>query len=196
MTSSPIPTESHPLRPFLPPGARLLMLGSFPPLRARWSMDFFYPNWLNDMWRLMGLIFYGDRDHFADTARKRFRHDAVEAFARERGIALYDTASEVRRLAGNASDKFLEVVRPTDLGQLLDRLPACHAVVTTGQKATDTLCLGYGATAPKVGGSTELSVGERRLRFYRMPSSSRAYPMALERKAEAYRRMFEELGML
>jgi len=36
--------ERHPLRPFLPPNARLLMLGSFPPPRKRWCMDFFYPN--------------------------------------------------------------------------------------------------------------------------------------------------------
>ncbi|MBQ5974199.1 MAG: hypothetical protein IJL48_00680 [Bacteroidales bacterium] len=38
------PVEHHPLHPFLPPQARLLMLGSFPPPRARWCMDFFYPN--------------------------------------------------------------------------------------------------------------------------------------------------------
>ena len=196
MTSSPIPTESHPLRPFLPPGARLLMLGSFPPPRARWSMDFFYPNWLNDMWRLMGLIFYGDRDHFADTARKRFRHDAVEAFARERGIALYDTASEVRRLAGNASDKFLEVVRPTDLGQLLDRLPACRAVVTTGQKATDALLSLTGAAPPPMGGHSSFPHEGCDIRLYRMPSSSRAYPKPLEEKAGVYRKMFQELKML
>ena len=34
-------TERHPLGFFLPEGARLLMLGSFPPPKARWSMDFF-----------------------------------------------------------------------------------------------------------------------------------------------------------
>ena len=36
-------SERHPLDPFLPSGARLLMLGSFPPQRKRWSMEFFYP---------------------------------------------------------------------------------------------------------------------------------------------------------
>ena len=46
------PIESHPLSPFLPEGARMLMLGSFPPKQERWSMDFFYPNWINDMWRI------------------------------------------------------------------------------------------------------------------------------------------------
>ena len=41
--------EQHPLRPFLPEGAQVLMLGSFPPPRSKWSMDFFYPNYINDM---------------------------------------------------------------------------------------------------------------------------------------------------
>ena len=34
-------SERHPLEPFLPENARLLMLGSFPPKRIRWSMEFF-----------------------------------------------------------------------------------------------------------------------------------------------------------
>ena len=37
-------TELHPLGFFLPENTRLLMLGSFPPPKARWSMDFYYPN--------------------------------------------------------------------------------------------------------------------------------------------------------
>ncbi|MCU4570448.1 uracil-DNA glycosylase family protein, partial [Acinetobacter ursingii] len=30
----------------------------------------------------------------------------------------------------------------------------------------------------------------------RMPSSSRAYPLALEKKAEAYRVLFENIGLI
>ena len=40
--------ERHPLRPFLPENARVLFLGSFPPPRGRWCMDFYYPNFIND----------------------------------------------------------------------------------------------------------------------------------------------------
>ena len=50
--------ERHPLEPFLPANARLLMLGSFPPQKKRWSMEFYYPNWNNDMWRIVGLLFF------------------------------------------------------------------------------------------------------------------------------------------
>lgn len=196
MPTQTIPTERHPLEPFLPEGTNILMLGSFPPERKRWSMEFFYPNWGNDMWRIWGLIFFGDKQYFEVTAEKRFDGERIATFCVERGVALYDTACEVRRLAGNASDKFLEVVTPTDLRSLLRRLPHCRAIVTTGEKATDTLIEQFGCAKPRVGEYTEIEFEGRTLRLYRMPSSSRAYPLKLERKAEAYERMLREIGML
>ena len=191
-----IPTERHPLDPFLPIGAKVLMLGSFPPQRKRWSMEWFYPNWTNDMWRIMGHIFFADRRHFELEGEKRFDRERIVQFCTERGIALYDTASEVRRLMDNASDRFLEVVTPTDIRALLAQIPACKAIVTTGQKATDLIVEHFGCVAPVVGGWSEVVIGERRLRFWRMPSSSRAYPLRLEAKAEIYKQMFSEEGYL
>ena len=196
MVTTHIPVEKHPLEPFIPEGTRLLMLGSFPPERKRWSMEFFYPNWGNDMWRIWGLIFFGDKQYFEITTEKRFDRERIASFCTEYGIALYDTACEVRRLAGNASDKFLEVVTPTDLSAMLRRLPHCRAIVTTGEKATDTLIEQFGCTKPSVGEYTEIEFDNRTLRLYRMPSSSRAYPLKLERKAEAYERMLREIRMI
>ena len=145
-----IEIEKHPLKPFLPPKAKLLMLGSFPPQRKRWSMDFYYPNLNNDMWRIVGLLFFGDKDHFLNDTRKAFCREQIIDFLNEKGIALFDTASSIRRLQDNASDKFLEVVQPTDIAALLRQLPECRAIVTTGQKATDTLRAQLEVEEPKV----------------------------------------------
>lgn len=193
---TPLPTERHPLQPFLPEEARVLMLGSFPPKRERWSMEFFYPNWINDMWRVMGAIFFGNRCHFETLNEKRFDAERVATFCRQLGIALFDTACEVRRLKDNASDKFLEVVTPTDIGALLAQLPHCKAIVTTGQKATETLAEQFGCAIPAVGASTQITICGRTLTFWRMPSTSRAYPLSLDKKAEVYRLMFSSLGLL
>ena len=190
------PVEQHPLKPFLPEGCRLLMLGSFPPERRRWSMEFFYPNFNNDMWRIMGLIFHGDRDRFVVAGERRFDRTAVEAFCTERGIGLYDTACEVRRLAGNASDKFLEVVTPADIGALLRTVPACRAVAATGEKAAEIFAAAVGCDAPAVGAAVEFGFEGRAMRFYRMPSSSRAYPLSVERKAAVYEGMLRAEGII
>ena len=185
-------TETHPLLPFLPPHARLLMLGSFPPKRERWSMEFFYPNYINDMWRIMGLIFHNNKHYFEVKNEKRFDRDRIIDFCTTQGIALYDTAYEVRRLRGNASDKYLEIVTPTDISQLLQQIPQCHTIVTTGEKATDTLCQTMGLPHPTVGSYSEGEYCNRHIRLYRMPSSSRAYPMSLTDKATIYKTLFNQ----
>ena len=187
--------EYHPLRPFLPENARVLFLGSFPPQRKRWCMDFYYPNFINDHWRIEGQVFFGNRNHFVDTNAKCFKIDEIVAFCKERGWAFFDTSTAIRRLQDNASDKFLEVVEPTDIPTLLQQLPLCRAIVTTGEKATDTICQAMHIPAiPKVNNAIAIpetynSHGEQIL-LYRLPSSSRAYPLSFDKKVEAYQRMF------
>ena len=189
-------SELHPLEPFLPANARILMLGSFPPKRIRWSMDFFYPNLQNDMWRIVGYLAAGDKSHFLMPGGRKFEKERIEAFCRERGIALYDTAVEVIRLKDNASDNFLQVVREVDLVALLARIPHCRTLVTTGQKATDTLRAITGCGEPAVGESVAFEYAGRSMRLWRMPSSSRAYPRPVEWKAGFYRKVFEDNEIL
>lgn len=191
-----IEIEYHPLQPFLPPEAKLLMLGSFPPQKKRWSMDFYYPNLNNDMWRIAGLLFFNDKNHFLNATLKAFCRERIIDFLNEKGIALFDTASSIRRLQDNASDKFLEVVQSTDIAALLRQIPLCKAIVTTGQKATDTLRLQLNAEEPKVGDFSEFVFEGRAMRLYRMPSSSRAYPLALDKKAASYKIMYQDLEII
>ena len=187
-------TERHPWQPFLPEGCRLLVLGSFPPARKRWAMDFFYPNYTNDFWRICGICFHDDKLYYVDEARRTYRRNLIEQMLTERRIGLYDTATVVRRLKNTASDKDLEVVTPTDVAALLRQAPQCQAVCTTGQKATDVLCQQLAIDQqPRVGDSVSFTFEGRPMRLWRMPSSSRAYPMAVERKADFYRPMFDAI---
>ena len=187
-----MPVEKHPLEPFLPRNARILMLGSFPPPKARWSMEFFYPNWINDMWRIQGIIHFNDKHYFEVNGAKRFDKEKIESFCNQMGLAFYDTACEVRRLKENAADKFLEVVTATDIKALLAQIPECIAIVTTGEKATDVITGTFGCEKPRVGTYTILSINGKELHFWRMPSTSRAYPLSLEKKAESYKSLFEK----
>lgn len=187
--------EYHPLCPFLPENAKVLFLGSFPPQRKRWCMDFYYPNFINDHWRIEGQIFFGDRNYFVDVENKRFKIDEIVAFCQEKGLAFFDTSTAIRRLQDNASDKFLEVVEPTDIHALIRQLPHLQAIVTTGEKATETICAYFGISEnPRVNASVVIPElfncdGEQIL-LYRLPSSSRAYPLSFDKKVEAYRSCF------
>lgn len=195
-TDNNVAIERHPLEPFLPQNARILMLGSFPPARKRWSMEFFYPNWINDMWRIMGLIFFDDPHRFEIRGEKRFNQESIEALCRDKGIALYDTACAIRRLKDNASDKYLQVVEMSNIEALLRQLPNCTAIVTTGEKATQVIVEQVGCNPPEVDGFTEFFFDSRKLRLWRMPSSSRAYPLPLAQKAQHYALMLKKESIL
>lgn len=190
--------ETHPLPPFLPPNAKLLMLGSFPPPKNRWKMEFYYPNYQNDMWRIFGICFFNNKDYFLDIANKSFHLDKIVGFLNKKGIAIYDTAYQVKRLTGNASDKFLHIETPTNLAELLDKIPHCQNILTTGDKATDTLMLSMplNTVKPFIGHESSAYFAKREIHLFRMPSSSRAYPLALEKKAEAYYTLFNDIGLL
>jgi hypoxanthine-DNA glycosylase len=188
--------EIHPLPPFLPKNAKLLMLGSFPPPKERWKMDFYYPNIQNDMWRIFGRVFFDEVNYLLTDDRKSFRESAIRSFLIEKGIAIWDTAMEVRRQKGNASDQFLEILRPINLAELLSHIPECRTIVATGQKAADILCAIVQTKQPAVGSFIETRYQHQPLRIYRMPSSSRAYPKPIEEKAAVYKKMFMEINML
>lgn len=191
--------ESHPWQPFIPEGARILIMGTFPPQSKRWNMDFYYPNRTNDFWKIMGLIFCGNKEALLLPGSKDYDLQAIIELMREKHIALNDTVRKARRLKGNASDKFLEIVEPVPLFNLLRDMPECHAVATTGEKAASVIAELTATPLPKMGeriimeNTSEMT---RPLSIFRMPSTSRAYPMKVELKAEFYKRMFEEIGIL
>ena len=187
--------EKHPLQAFFPENAQWLLLGSFPPKQHRWSMDFFYPNFQNDMWRIFGLVFFNDKNHFVEIKEKRFRKEQIIDFLNKKRIGMYDMAEEVIRHKDNASDKDLEIVSPLDILQVILTLKNLENIVTTGQKATDVLLEQLAQNnieveSPKVGGCSTFYFQDRTMRIYRMPSSSRAYPLSLEKKAAIYAEMF------
>ena len=188
--------EEHPLQPFLPKNGRMLFLGSFPPPKARWSMEWFYPNWINDFWRIQGFIHFDDKNYFEVKGEKRFDKERIMSFCEEKGLAFFDTARKVCRLKDNADDNFLDILEPTDVFALLQQMPSCSDVVTTGGKASEEICAyfynkGIDVKVPKVGENVSVDSELWTGMWWRMPSSSRAYPMKLEKKAEYYRLLYD-----
>lgn len=194
MTTESQPLETHPFPPYLPDNAKVLIMGTFPPQPKRWSMKFYYPNRTNDFWYMMGLLFFGNRRALLKEGTKDFDLPKIKRLLDEKGIALNDTGRRVRRLRDNASDKYLEIVEPVPLFDLLAGIPECHTVATTGEKAADVIASLTDSEAPRMGHMTESD--RYGLRIWRMPSTSRAYPLPLEKKAEYYAELFRSVGIL
>lgn len=191
--TQPTDIETHPWPPFIPPEPRILIMGTFPPPRKRWSMDFYYPNRTNDFWPMMALIFLGDRHALDGSDGSHFNLQAIKHLLTDKHIALNDTAYKVKRLMANASDKYLDILEPVELDSLLSGMPLCRAVASTGEKAAGVIASLTATEAPKMGRYVTSSSG---LNIWRMPSTSRAYPLKLEAKAAFYAEMFRSEGIL
>ncbi|MDE6670407.1 MAG: uracil-DNA glycosylase family protein [Muribaculaceae bacterium] len=184
--------ETHPWPPFIPQHAKVLIRGTFPPGSHRWSMDFYYPNRTNDFWKVMGLLFTGDIKGLYTPDGKNFDLVRIRELMTREGIALNDTARQVRRLKGNASDKYLEIVTPVDLKGLLAQMPECHTIATTGEKAAGVIAQLTDTPLPRMGEVIDSADG---LHIWRMPSTSRAYPLPVERKAVYYAKLLQSVGI-
>ena len=86
----------------------------------------------------------------------------------------------------------------TSLNNNIERHPFCHTFITTGDKATETMRLHFSNKIkhPPVGGFESFKYLDRDFNIYRLPSSSRTYPMTLIKKAAVYKHCFEDVGML
>lgn len=182
--------EIHPWQPFVPADAEYLFLGTFPPKSARWSMAFYYPNKNNDFWRVMGIVFYNDRDALWNQENGSFDLPSIKKLLTGQHIAIWDTARVVRRLKDNASDKFLEIVEAIDLSTFIRQHPTIKHIVATGEKAATVVAQQLAVNVPQIGTSVDCKVGNCPINFWRMPSTSRAYPLALEKKAACYQHVF------
>lgn len=205
--------ETHPFKPVLPPNATVMMMGTFPPTSDKWAMRFHYPNFYNDMWRIYGGVFFDDVDYFKVEDEKRFDPERIRNFLFERGIASCPTVKQAIRETGNASDKNLTVVTPVNLDDILPQVPKVQALFTTGGKATEVLIDLLDSSLPKSkhpktnqsmaypyewqsNDSSLAATSVNDLTLYRLPSTSRAYPLALDKKVAAYRAFFEKMGKL
>jgi len=203
--NSNLPIETHPFTPVLPPNATVMMMGTFPPTSDKWAMRFHYPNFYNDMWRIYGRVFFDDANYFRIGNEKHFDPERIRAFLLERGIALCPSVKQAIRETGNASDKHLTVVTPVDLPAILPQVPNVTTLFTTGGKAAETL-IGlldepipkskYPKTNQSIPYHYHSSSIERQMTLYRLPSTSRAYPLALDKKVAAYKAFFEKMGKL
>lgn len=193
--------EHHPFTPFLPDGCKVILCGTFPPKPAKWSMDFFYPNFQNDMWRIFGIIFYNDKDKFFNLKAKTIDKQAIQQMLTQCHVGIGETVTEAIRTKDNASDKFLQIVKTVDLPDMLAKAPDCEAIVTTGEKAASVIAGLTCTPVPAIGKYQECLVkmadgSPRQFRHWRMPSTSRAFPMKTEQKASFYRLMFQSEGLL
>ncbi|TPP47041.1 hypothetical protein CGC20_33480 [Leishmania donovani] len=153
----PAMDEDHPIGPVVHADSRVLFCGTFPPVRK--SIRFYYPNANNDMWKVLGQVFYDDADAFytaASRASSLFSapskhascHAATRAldearivrFADSQPVGFFDVCRRVRRRLGTSADDNIEALERTNVVRdVLSHTPHCAGIITTGTLALTML---------------------------------------------------------
>ncbi|KPA84520.1 hypothetical protein ABB37_01065 [Leptomonas pyrrhocoris] len=132
----------------------VLVCGSFPPVKK--SVKFYYPNANNDMWRVLGEVFFHDQTHFyTDVEIKKpskgrrkgsvrvarcLNEAEMRNFVVSQPIGFFDVCKRIRRQRGNSSDNNIETLERTDVFRdALTHTPHCEAIITTGTLALTML---------------------------------------------------------
>lgn len=81
---------------------------------------------------------------------------------------------------------------------ILPQIPRCQWLFTTGGKATEILLglLPAKVKPPKTNEWIAYPFNDNALKLYRLPSSSRAYPLSFAKKVAAYHAFFVTAGLL
>ena len=155
------------LAPVFDAQARLLVLGSFPGAASLQAAQY-YAHPRNAFWPLMGALL-GEADLLARPYEERLQT------LRRHQVALWDAVAACRR--EGSLDTAIEAAEPSDLRELVARLPALRAIACNGALAHR---------------QTLLALGDMDLPVLRLPSTSPAHAgLSLATKIEAWRAALE-----
>ena len=98
--------ETHPHKVFIPPNAKVIIIGSFPGRghAAESDNEWFYESKRNQFWKIISAVYQIELN---DVTQKK-------KLFREKGIAIGDLFYKVKRTKDNNSDSSLQVIEYND----------------------------------------------------------------------------------
>lgn len=126
--------ERHPFLFYIPEGATTLICGTFPPVRSRWSFDFFYPNKMNLFWPVMANICKQDLKYYEGEKAVQERKEILALLR----CGVTDMGRIVVRTQNNSLDENLSVVTYMDIMKMLEQYPGIRKVIFTSSSGKNS----------------------------------------------------------
>ncbi|GMO64890.1 MAG: hypothetical protein Nk1A_1720 [Endomicrobiia bacterium] len=122
--------EIHPFEPFVPQGARTLIVGTFPHLVQYHDFKFYYPNSTgNRFWVILEYVFNHKFQYWKRDLAVRERENLFN----KKHIAITDMINKCIRRDGNSSDKNLCRIEFRDVYELLKNQSEIRKVILTSR---------------------------------------------------------------
>jgi G:T/U-mismatch repair DNA glycosylase len=126
--------EIHPWNWYLPKGAKILIIGTFPPTIRNWSFNFFYPNKNNYFWKILAKIAGRELQYFSGPEAVKERKELLQLL--ETGVS--DMGKIIYRKAGNSLDQNLEIIEYMDIIRLLQENPSLRKIIFTSSSGSSS----------------------------------------------------------
>jgi G:T/U-mismatch repair DNA glycosylase len=123
MTNKPIP---HPFKWYVPEYAETLVIGTFPPVKERWSYEFFYPNIQNLFWKILAKI----AGHELSLSGSEMVHNRKEILHVLK-VGITDMGGTIIRLKQDSKDESLEIVEYMNILGIIQSHPTIRKIILT-----------------------------------------------------------------
>lgn len=154
--------EIHPWGSYVPEGAKIIIIGTFPPTLRNWSYDFFYPNRNNYFWRIMSRIAGSPLQYFSGAEAVEERKNILNRL----GVGVSDMGKIIRRTDENSSDENLEIVEYMDISGILEENPLLRKIIFTSSTGKSSAIGWFKSYLVRLGIAFHVPKGKRPLRTF------------------------------
>lgn len=128
--------EPHPWPPFIPVNASKLILGTFPTNEInRSAYNFFYPNPLNDFWKLIFEVAGKDLNEYRTSEPVEIRKQILSDLS----LGIADIGKRVLRQRDSSKDENLFPIEFTDIFSLLENHTTIAKIIITSSSGANSV---------------------------------------------------------
>lgn len=192
-------TETHPDWYFDIPEMNVLILGNFPPHPRRWDYEFYYPNKINNFWKVLAAIAGHELTEMKGTAAVEERKRIMKKLK----AGVYNIAKTIRRKGESARDTDIEIVEYNDILSVIRKHKELKRIILAGYSAPNSTAKKFmeylelnevrfeRPAAIKSGTRFTIRTGNREIECVILNSTSTAFPIKLEKLIEQFKPHFE-----
>lgn len=152
--------EFHPWNWFVPPGSKVIIIGTFPPTQRNWSYNFFYPNKNNLFWRMMARIAGEELKYISgEEAVKERRNILIKL-----GVGISDMGRKILRTDNSSLDEKLVLLEHMDIFRILEENPSIQKIIFTSSSGKSSAARWFQDFLALQGIAYKVPKGERPLK--------------------------------
>lgn len=176
------------------PVMKILILGNFPPHRKRWDYEFYYPNKLNNFWRILASVSGKPLKEMKGEAAVLERKRLMEKLR----VGVYNIAKTIQRKGHSARDTDIKITEFNDVLSIIYKHKELRKIILAGYSAKNSATRKFmeylvlnkipfeKPAQIKPGAEFKIKLKNRKIQCVILNSTSTAFPIKQEKLIEQF----------